>query len=349
MRRLRNVAIGAVCGAAIMLPLVNAGAASAKPSTSFTTLTLVNGWVNAPFSTSSAKVADIGGIVHFKGAISSGLSALAFTLPKAFRPATAVYVPVDLCNAANGRLIIRPSGVVSVQAEGSFSSAQCFTSLDGASFAKSPHSFTALKLKNGWINAPYSTSSARVADIAGIVHFKGAIALGHNHVVFTLPKAFRPATAVYVPVDLCNANKGRLVIQPSGVVSVQTETSFSEARCFTSLDGAWFAKSSRHFAALKLKNGWLNAPYSTSSAKVADIAGIVYFKGAINHGKSGFAFTLPKAFRPATAVYVPVDLCNANKGRLVIEPSGVVYVQQERTTFSDAHCFTSLDGASFRP
>jgi hypothetical protein len=43
-------------------------------------------------------------------------------------------VPADLCNAANGRLDIQSNGTVTVQAENSFSAAQCFTSLDGISF-----------------------------------------------------------------------------------------------------------------------------------------------------------------------------------------------------------------------
>jgi hypothetical protein len=68
------------------------------------------------------------------------LSATGFTgitLPAAFRPATDVYVPVDLCNAKNGRLHITPAGVADVQApaSASLSDAQCFTSLDGATFA----------------------------------------------------------------------------------------------------------------------------------------------------------------------------------------------------------------------
>ena len=34
-------------------------------------LTLINGWTNAPFSTSIAAYENIGGIVHFKGAIAT--------------------------------------------------------------------------------------------------------------------------------------------------------------------------------------------------------------------------------------------------------------------------------------
>jgi len=44
---------------------------------------------------------------------------------------------VDLCHADNGRLHITPGGSVTVQAEGpNWANAQCFTSLDGASFAR---------------------------------------------------------------------------------------------------------------------------------------------------------------------------------------------------------------------
>jgi hypothetical protein len=56
------------------------------------------------------------------------------------------------------------------------------------------------------------------------------------------------------------------------------------------------------------------------------------------------------AFRLATNVFVKVDLCNATNGRLFIQPSGVVTVQQKLgNPFSNAQCFTSLDGASFAP
>jgi hypothetical protein len=310
-------------------------------------LARVNGWLDAPFGTSHATVEEVQGIVQFRGAISSGTSAVAFTLPAALRPTTDVYVPIDLCNATNGRLHIVPTGVVDVEAEGgTFSNAQCFTSLDGASFAPKAAGFTALTLQNGWTNAPFATSNAAVVKLSGIVHFKGAIATsGTNPAPFTLPAAFRPVTDVYVPVDLCNATNGRLHITPSGVVDVQSEGAFSNAQCFTSLDGAWFAVVG--FPALTPINGWSNAPFSTSGAKAGNVYGLVYFKGAVaTGGTNPIAFTLPVAFRPVTNVYVPIDLCNATKGRLFIQTNGTVTVQAEGT-FSNAQCFTSLDGASF--
>ena len=311
-------------------------------------LNLVNGWTGAPFVTSRPTVEEVNGIVQFRGAIASGTSTVAFTLPAGFRPATAVYIPVDMCNSTNGRLVIQTTGVVNVQAENAFANAQCFTSLDGASFAPTSSHFTALTLINGWINAPFSTSNAEVQKIAGIVHFKGAIATtGTNPQPFTLPAGFRPATNVYIPVDMCNATNGRLNIQPTGVVTVEPETSFSNAQCFTSLDGAWFVASPSGFSALPPINGWTNAPFSTGNAAAGNAYGVVYFKGAIaTAGTNIQPFTLPVQFRPVTNVYVPIDLCNATKGRLFIQTSGAVFVQAE-TVFSNAQCFTSLDGASF--
>ena len=251
-----------------------------------------------------------------------------------------------MCAAHKGRLNIFPIGVVGVTAEGDFADARCFTSLDGASFARSGSSFTTLKLQNGWTQA---SGSARpgVRLIDGIVHFRGAINIGSSTALFTLPKAFRPDKAVYVPVDLCQAQNGRLVIQPSGQVQVQVGRLFSDAQCATSLDGASFAKSGTSFTPLTLKNGWTNTKYGTAHAAGRVISGIVHLRGAVaTTGSSPVPFILPKALRPASSVYVPVDLCGARYGRLVIRPTGVVGVSAERS-FSDAQCFTSLDGVVF--
>ena len=359
---LRRLAVRAVSVVAITLPvgMLSAGAAQAattapsRLTSSWTAVTLQNGWTNSPFGTSAAAVRTISGIVHLKGAIATtGSNPVPFTLPAAFRPAHAVFVAVDLCNATHGGLQVEPTGVVTVQAEGgAFSNAACFTSLDGVSFAKSASSFTALTLQNGWFNSPFGTSAPAARTISGITHLKGAIATsGSNPVPFTLPAAFRPASVVFVPVDLCTATNGRLQIEPTGVVSVQAEGgAFSNAACFTSLDGVSFAKSASSFTPLTLQNGWTNSPFGTSAAAVRTISGIVHFKGAIaTTGSNPVPFTLPAAFRPASPVFVPVDLCNATNGRLQIEPTGVVTVQAEGGAFSNAACFTSLDGVSFAP
>jgi hypothetical protein len=50
---------------------------------------------------------------------------------------TDVFIPLDLCSATKGRLHITSSGVVDIEAENNnFFEAQCFTSLEGASFVQ---------------------------------------------------------------------------------------------------------------------------------------------------------------------------------------------------------------------
>jgi len=346
----RHGALALLFSAVLLLALVTVGSTLAVAQfVGPTPLTLTNGWINYSSGTSLATVEQVTGIVQLRGAIStSGTNPVPFTLPAGFRPATAVYVPVDLCNATKGRLFIQTSGVVTVQAEGgTFSNAQCFTSLDGASFAPQATGFTPLTLVNGWLNAPFSTSNAEAQKINGIVHFKGAISSGTTGAFTTLPAPFRPATDVYVPVDLCNATNGRIHIVPSGVVDVEAEGgTFSNAQCFTSLDGAWFAIAPSAFQALTLLNGWTNSPFSTTKAQAGGNYGIVFFRGAIASGTAAASFVLPLTLRPVTTVYVHVDMCDATNGRLIIGSNGVVNVQAE-TTFTNAQCFTSLDGVSF--
>src|SRR6266849_192953 len=244
MDRMIRSAFGLVVGAAL---LVAAGSTPAHAQFAGPApLTLINGWVNAPFSTSNAAAKLVNGIVHFKGAIAtSGTNTQPFVLPTTMRPLTDVYVPLDLCNSTVGRLHIQPTGTVLVEAA-VFSNAQCFTSLDGAWYARRPTGFKLLTLINGWTNAPFVTSNAEAANVYGLVYFKGAIATsGTNSQPFTLPVSLRPVTNVYVPIDLCNATKGRLIIQTNGAVNVQAEGAFSNAQCFTSLDGASFVQYKR--------------------------------------------------------------------------------------------------------
>lgn len=309
-------------------------------------LGLENGWVDQAFGTNPVSAVLHDGIVHLKGGLTGGTSEVLFTLPPAMRPATMVYVAVDLCDAGVGRIVIEPSGVVSVQSATTFDVAQCFVSLEGAKFAPSSNGFTTLSLLNGWVGAPFATSPAAAAKINGIVHLKGAVASGANGLLFTLPPEMRPATDVYLPVGLCNALKGRLYVQPNGNVFVIGLGAFGDAQCFTSLDGLSFAPAASGFAPLALQNGWLGAPFATSSAGATLIRNVVYLKGAIGGGSSADLFTLPPVLRPESMVYVPVDLCNANKGRLVIAPDGNVSVEA-LTSLAEAQCFTSLDGVSF--
>jgi hypothetical protein len=337
-------------GATTLEVVTNGIASNARTvQTTFTPLQLINGWTGAPFATSVPALSTINGIVQFRGAMgTSGSNTSPFLLPSSSRPSTDVYVPVDLCNAALGRLHIQPSGQVDVQVENSFSDAQCFTSLEGVSFALGNSGFTALTLENGWTNAPFSTRNVAVKNDGGIIRFEGAMATsGTNATAFNLPAGFRPATDVYVPVDLCDSTKGRIRIQPSGDVDVEPETSFSNAQCFTSLEGATFAINPSGYTSVTLENGWTNAPFSTRSVAVRnDNNGVVHFQGAIGNGSNATLFNLPQAFRPAVNVYVNVDLCGSAQGRIDISTTGDVTVEAP-SGFANAQCFTSLEGVSF--
>jgi hypothetical protein len=350
-RKLRR-RFGVLLGAALFLTALTVGSTAAFGQFAGPTpLTLINGWTNAPFGTSIATAEEVSGIVQFRGAIAtSGTNTEPFVLPAALSPAKVVYIPIDLCNANYGRLIIEPSGEVIVQAEsGTFSNAQCFTSLDGASFALNDTGYTALTLINDWTDTVYGTASPAVANVNGIVHFEGAMSTtGTNTEPFVLPIGFRPAHDVYVAADLCGATNGRLYIQTNGKVTVQAQTAFSDAQCFTSLDGVWFVAKDTGYKALTLINGWSDTVYKTSRPEAGNAYGIVYFQGAISTtGTNAAPFVLPPSLSPITAVYVPIDLCSANNGRLYIQPDGTVIVQAQGGTFSNAQCFTSLDGVSF--
>jgi hypothetical protein len=111
------------------------GASFVQTPKSPTLLTLKNGWTGQPFGTGPAIAELSNGTVRLGGGIASGTIAAASKLPLSMRPTHNVFVQVDLCNATNGRLDIKPTGKVSVEEEGGgLSNADCFTSLDGASF-----------------------------------------------------------------------------------------------------------------------------------------------------------------------------------------------------------------------
>lgn len=333
-------------------------AGSNLASAQLTPLTLINGWTGAPFGTNPPAVEKDGNIVRFRGAMAtSGTNPFAFDMPAVLVPKTDVYIPVDLCHATKGRLHISSSGSVDVEAEnGAFNNAQCFTSLDGATFVLNPNGVP-LTLINGWKEAPFKTSHAW-ATTAGTgidayyVYLKGAIASGTTPNPFVLPDYLSPPETVFIPVDLCEATNGRLEIDPDGTVTIQAESGdFSNAQCFTSLDGVGFATTQVVYTQLTLINGWTNTFFGTGKAEVSTTIGkgVVTFKGAIASGTTPNPFVLPASFRPAANVYLHVDLCDATNGRLIIQPDGTVTIQAENGNFGNAQCFTSLDGVSFVP
>jgi hypothetical protein len=319
-----------------------------KPAgvTKFTPMTLLNGWLT-PAGGTTVGAAVKSSIVYLKGQMATaGANPVAFTLPPKMRPLTTVFVPVLLCGTNNGELEITPSGDVKVAAEGgAFSNAACGTALDGTSFVLK--GATPLTLQNGWTNSPFGTAAAGAVSKSGEVYLQGAIGGGAGSVPTTLPTKFRPATPVFVPVDMCGSSNGDLEIDPSGVVTIRAEGGvFANAVCMTSLDGVRYSLTAA--TPLMLLNGWTNSPFGTHAATAFTKSGLVFLRGAIaTAGANPNAFKLPVQMRPTTVRFIPIDLCNGANGALRIQPDGVVQVSAENGVFSNAQCFTSLDGVFF--
>src|SRR5262245_45138638 len=83
---------------------------------------------------------------------------------------------------------------------------------------------TNLTLINNWLPSLSSTPAVSIDN--GVVHLRGAIFDGTTNQPFVLPPPFRPSAMVFVPADLCEGDKGRLLIQPNGVVRIQVEEFF---------------------------------------------------------------------------------------------------------------------------
>ncbi|MBL8776404.1 MAG: hypothetical protein JNK12_10745 [Acidimicrobiales bacterium] len=203
-----------------------------------TRLTLRNGWVNGEYGTRPAKARVLSGTVRLSGAISLGTRATAFQLPVGMRPNRPTYVAIDLCNGAVGRLLVLPTGKVKVQSATDFAAASCFASLEGATFRLSaPNPLATL---NGWSSAAFGTRAAKAAVSGPTVHLVGGLNGGSDSLVTVLPEGLRPSSTVYVVTNLCGAAPGRLIIDPNGEVRTASPVTFTDAQCFTSLDGVSF-------------------------------------------------------------------------------------------------------------
>jgi hypothetical protein len=114
---------------------LHAAIASAEPL-NFKPLALTNNWTPYDHGTRNPAVAiDDNGVVHFKGAITSGTDKVFAILPAKYRPKGGlVYVATNLFSGVPGRIIVEADGTATV--EGDPEDAALFTSLDGVSYAK---------------------------------------------------------------------------------------------------------------------------------------------------------------------------------------------------------------------
>ena len=212
-----------------------------NPISGLVPLALQNGWTGGPFGTRPAAAIKIDNVVRLVGAVANGTSSTIFTLPAGMAPSADVYLPVDLYGGSKGRIKINTAGTATVQAEGPFSNAQGFTSLEGVAFPAGTSGFNCMAPQPGWTGAPFGTRMPCAKIVGGILRMTGAVSTtGTNPVPLILPAGHRPSVNTYVSVDLCNAKQGRVLIQPSGVVTVQPKGPWIDARCFASLEGVSF-------------------------------------------------------------------------------------------------------------
>jgi hypothetical protein len=323
----------------------------AAPPPGMTRLALINGWKAYEQGAAPALTA-YKGVVYLRGSIKEtrGSNSEPFVIPAAFRPAAPVAIKLDMCDATDGRLIIDPDGSTALQSEDNFSEAQCFTSLDGASYSLTADGYKKLKLLQGWQTYGEGSAAPAAHAVGNIVHLEGAMAGGSGTAPFVLPSPLRPAAAVWLPLDMSDATNGRIGIFTDGTVFLQAQSNFSEAQSFTSLDGVSFALDSTGFTPLTLANGWAaDTVDGTATPSVRLDHGIVTFHGAITlpSGSNNVAFTLPSTMWPSHDTYIPVDTNQCTNGRLIIYTNGAVAVQGEEGNNTNAFAFTSLDGVSF--
>jgi hypothetical protein len=121
---------------------LNADLLDGKDSTAFTVgaftpLVMTNGWATNCFGGGAAGVAREGNQVIMHGTICNGANGSSpFTLPSGFRPSSEVWLTVDQCNAATGRIQIQAgTGATFVISDPADSgAATCFVSLAGVSY-----------------------------------------------------------------------------------------------------------------------------------------------------------------------------------------------------------------------
>ncbi len=108
-----------------------------------TPLGLVDGWKQYSGNSFSPSAQIINGAVRLQGAImqTSGTNPVPFRLPPEMAPSADVWISATLCSGwlnpswtAFGRIWIQHDGSVTVQADGPYADAQCFTGLDGIEF-----------------------------------------------------------------------------------------------------------------------------------------------------------------------------------------------------------------------
>ena len=207
-------------------------------------LSLEHGWESSQsiYNTGNPAYAVSNGVVYLSGSLhSAGSSHLAFTLPKAARPAHVMYISVYTFDGAVGWLEILPTGQVDVDG----SDAASYTSLARISFPVARTSWHDFRLEDGWKSGAshYHTGAPAYAVINGVVYLGGAMyqPSPSTGLWTDIPAAARPANVLELEVYTVDGTAGAVAMTDSlGLVS---SNPFSDAEEFTSLAGLSYPPS----------------------------------------------------------------------------------------------------------
>jgi hypothetical protein len=207
-------------------------------------LTLTNGWLSeqGDWGTGDPAYAVSDGVVYLSGSLHDGTIPLAFTLPKAARPARELYILVYTQDGSPGWLTIKPSGAVT--ADGS--SASEFTSLAGVSFPVASTNWHKFALIDDWVSGygTYHSASPEYTVINGVVYLNGSISQTSvsSSAWTNLPAAAKPADRILIQTAVANSSSGTIALTNPQAEIFSTPYSTSEQ--FTSLAGIAYPSSS---------------------------------------------------------------------------------------------------------
>ena len=311
---------------------------------------LLNGWKSATAKkllTGTPAWALQNGVVYLRGAIRqpTAFGTIFASLPKQARPASNLYnqvfskadIPAVLYIGANGTM------------EAYNGNADAFTSISGMSYPTASvksHKFTLL---NGWLSSQpvFGTGNPSYAISKGIVYLSGSMHTGGNSpLAFVLPKAARPAHALFISVYTVDGSApGEVEIEPQGEVDIAGPG----AGEYTSLATISFPVAATKWHKFKLDSGWKPfTKFDTAVPAYAVVNGIVYLDGTMDQSPAGDGLwtILPAATRTAHVVDIEVLTTSGTVGALTITSNPGI---AGSAPASNAKTMTSLAGVAYPP
>jgi hypothetical protein len=353
--------LAALGGTAVIATPAQAGistgparSAPARPATSDAKLTwhpfkLLNGWKSATAKkllTGTPAWALQNGVVYLRGAVrrpTAGNTPFA-SLPKQARPVSNLYNQVFSKADVPAVLFIDTDGAMTAYN----GNADAFTSLSGLSYPTVSVKSHKFKLLNGWLSSQptYETGDPSYAISKGVVYLSGSMHTGGTSpLAFILPKAARPAHALFISVYTVDGSTGEIEIEPQGEVDISGVGSAG----YTSLATISFPVAATKWHKFKLTSGW--KPFTKFGSAVpayAVVNGIVYLDGAMDQAPAGTGLwtILPAATRTVHVVDIEVLTTSGSVGALTLTSNpGVVGSMPA----SNAQTKTSHDGVAYPP